>query len=76
MMVFISKVNNYMFRPKAAIFGLSEIKFCSKSLIYIYLSIFHSDVEISSSFYVLQISLSSGIKLLVARKTMMRSQHH
>jgi len=53
---------------------LSEIQFYSNSVIY--MSILHCDVEISSSFYVLQISLSSGIKLLVARKTMMRSQHH
>ena len=33
-MVFISKVNNYMFRPKAAIFRLSQLQFCSKSGIY------------------------------------------
>ena len=31
MMVFIGKVNNYMFRPKAAIFRLSHLQFCSKS---------------------------------------------
>jgi len=29
-MVFISKVNNYMFRLKAAIFRLSQLQFCSK----------------------------------------------
>jgi len=33
-MVFISKVNNYMFRPKEAIFRLSQLQFCSKSVIY------------------------------------------
>ena len=55
MMVF--KVNNYMFRPKAAIFRLSQLQFCSKRVSYI----LHSDVEISSSFYVLQVSLSSGM---------------
>ena len=58
-MVFISKVNNYMFRPKAAIFRLSQLQFCSKSVIY--MSILHSDVEISSSYYMLQVSLSSGM---------------
>ena len=46
-MVFISKVNNYMFRPKAAILRLSQLQFCSK--IVIYMSILHSDVEISIS---------------------------
>jgi len=58
-MVFISKVNNYMFRRKAAIFSLSQLQFCSKSAIY--MSILHSDVEISSSCYVLHVSLSSGM---------------
>jgi len=58
-MVFISKVNNYMFWPKAAIFRLSQLQFCSKSVIY--MSILHSDVEIWSSYYVLQVSLSSGM---------------
>ena len=57
-MVFISKVNNYMFRPKAAIFRLSQSQFYSKCVIH--MSIFHSDVEISTSYYVLQVSLSSG----------------
>ena len=33
-MVFIGKINNYMFRPKAAIFRLSQLQFCS----YIYCS--------------------------------------
>ena len=63
MMVFISKVNNYMFRPKAAIFKLSQLQFCSKSVIYIYIYIYilYSDVEISSSYYVLPVSLSSGM---------------
>ena len=42
MMVFISKVNNYMSRPKAAIFRLSQLQFFSKSVIYT--SILHSDV--------------------------------
>jgi hypothetical protein len=28
-------VNNYMFRPKASIFRLSQLQFCSKSVIYI-----------------------------------------
>jgi len=39
MMVFINKVNNYMFRPKAAIFRLSQLQFSSKSVIY--MSILH-----------------------------------
>jgi len=56
-MVFINKVNNYMFRPKAAIFRLSQLQFCTKSVIYV--SILHSDFEISSSYYVLHVSLSS-----------------
>ena len=38
-MVFISKVNNYMFRPKTAIFRLSQLQFCSKSVIYIYMCV-------------------------------------
>ena len=50
MMVFISKVNNYMFRPKAAIFRVSQLEFYSKGVIYIYMSILHGDVEISSSY--------------------------
>jgi len=37
MMVFIGKVNNYMFRPKVATFRLSQLQFCSKSVIYIYI---------------------------------------
>ena len=37
MMVFISKVSNYMFRPKAATFRLSQLQFCSKTYIYIYI---------------------------------------
>ena len=45
MMVFIGKVNNYMFRPKAVIFRLSQLQFCPKSVIY--MSIFYSGVEIS-----------------------------
>jgi len=68
MMVFISKVNNYMFRPKAAIFSYHDYNFVQRvSYIYIYVcvcvcvSILHTDVEISSSFYVLQVSLSSGM---------------
>ena len=44
-MLFIGKVNNYMFRHKAAIFRLSQLQFCSKSVIY--MSILHCDVEIS-----------------------------
>jgi len=40
MMVFISKVNNYMFRPKAAIFKLSQLQFCSKIVIYIYIYVY------------------------------------
>jgi len=43
MMVFIRKVNNYMFRPKVAIFRLSQLQFCSNSVIY--MSILHSDVS-------------------------------
>jgi len=39
MMVFISKVNNYMFRPKAAIFRLLQLQFCSKSVIYMSVTI-------------------------------------
>jgi len=46
-MVFISKVNNYMIRPKATILRLSQLQFCSKSVIY--MTILHSDVEISTS---------------------------
>ena len=38
-MVFISKVNNYMFRAKAAIFRLSQLQFCSKSVTYMSMSI-------------------------------------
>ena len=38
-MVFIGKMNNYMFRPKAAIFRLSQLQFLSKSVIYMYISI-------------------------------------
>ena len=53
-----SKVINYMFRPKMTIFMLSQLQFCSKSVIY--MSILHSDVEISSH-YVLQVNLSSGM---------------
>ena len=34
-MVFIGKVNDYMFRPKEAIFRLSQLQFYSKSVIYI-----------------------------------------
>jgi len=45
MMVFISKVNNYMFLPKAAIFRLSQSQFCTKSVKN--MSILHGDVEIS-----------------------------
>jgi len=40
MKVFISTVNNYMFRPKAAIFRLSQLQFCSKSLVCIYIYIY------------------------------------
>ena len=43
-MVYISKVNNYMFRPKAAIFRLSQLQFCSKTVIY--MSILHSDMTL------------------------------
>ena len=57
-MVLISKLNNYMFRPKAEIFRLSQLQFCSKSVIYMF--IFPSDIEISSSYYVLPVSLSSA----------------
>ena len=59
MTVFVGKVNNYMFRPKAAIFRLSQLQSGSNSVIY--MSILHSDVEISSLYYVLQVSLSSGM---------------
>ena len=31
MVVFIGKVNSYMFRTKAAIFGLSQLQVCSNS---------------------------------------------
>ena len=41
-MVFIGKVDNHMFRPKAAIFRLSQLQFCSKSIIYIYIYIYAS----------------------------------
>ena len=33
-MVFITKENNSMLRPKAAIFRLSQLQFYSKSVIY------------------------------------------
>jgi len=47
MMVFISKVNNYMFRPKAAIFRLSQVQFCLKSVIYmIQTSTYIYDIDI------------------------------
>jgi len=39
MVVFIGKVNNYMFRPKVAIFRLSQLQFCSKSVIYMSIAI-------------------------------------
>jgi len=39
MMVFISKVNNYMFQPKVAIFRLSQLQYCSKSVIYMSMSV-------------------------------------
>ena len=45
MMVFISKVNNYMFRPKAAIFSYHNYNFSqrvSHIYIYIYIYIYHS----------------------------------
>ena len=41
MKIFISKVNNYMFRPKAANFRLSQLQFCTKSGIYMF--ILHSE---------------------------------
>jgi len=47
--------NNYMFRPKAAIFRL--LQFCSKSVIY--MPILRGDAEISSSLRV-TVSLFSG----------------
>jgi hypothetical protein len=59
MMVFISKVNNYMFRPKAAIFILSQLQFCSNSAMY--MSILRSYVEILSLYCMLQVSFSSGM---------------
>jgi len=40
MMVFINKVMNYMFRHKAAIFRLSQLQFCSKSVIYIHIYVY------------------------------------
>jgi len=41
MMVFISKVNNYMFRPKAAIFSYHDYNFVQRvSYIYIYIYIY------------------------------------
>jgi len=43
MMVFIGKVNKYMFQPKAAIFRLSQLQFCSKSVIYMSIDI---DIDI------------------------------
>ena len=44
-----------MFRPKAAIFRLSQLQFCSKSIIY--MSILHSDVEIYIYIYKIYIEL-------------------
>jgi len=46
MMVLISKVNNYMFRPKPAIFRLSQLQFCSKSVIYMSIDIFYMSIDI------------------------------
>jgi len=46
-MVFISKVNNYMFRPKAAIFSYHNYNFAQR-VSYIY--ILHSDVEENCNF--------------------------
>ena len=44
MMVFISKVNNYMFRPKAAIFRLSQLNFAQRvSYICLYMSTRNGD---------------------------------
>jgi len=40
MMVFISKVNNYMFLPKTAIFRLSQLQFCSNSVTYMSIDIY------------------------------------
>ena len=39
MMVFVSKVNNYMFRPKAAIFRLSQLQFAQRVS---YITIYHN----------------------------------
>jgi len=55
-MVFINKLNNYMFRPKAVIFWLSQLQFCSKSVLYI--SIVHSDDEISTTLYAIDIYMT------------------
>jgi len=52
MMVFISKVNNYMFRPKAAIFRLLQLQFCSKSVMYISLCNIHIDIDIDIDIYI------------------------
>ena len=55
MLMFIGKVNNYMFRPKVVIFRLSQLQFRSKNVfLYIYIYIYvcvcvcvlHSDVDI------------------------------
>ena len=54
MVVFISKINYYMFRPKVNIFWLSQLQFSSKSVIY--MSILRSDVEISVSKIVIVIT--------------------
>jgi len=40
MIVFIGKVNNYMFRPKAAIFRLSQLQFYSKRVLYMCLYVY------------------------------------
>ena len=56
MVVFNSEVNNYMFRPIAAIFRLLQLS--SKSVIY--MSILRGDVEIPSSLCVI-VSLFSGM---------------
>ena len=46
MLMFIGKVNNYMFRPKVVIFRLSQLQFRSKNVFYICVCVLNSDVDI------------------------------
>ena len=69
MMVFIGKVKNYMFRPKAVIFKLTQLKFCSKSVIYMHIysiamSILHRHIHVS------KIVIFDNLKIAVLGRNM------